>query len=85
MSKAAAISAKETYAIRQPVLREGLQLSSCIFEGDDLPTTVHYGIYENNSIAGVISLYQIVNKLFTEKQQMQIRGMAVLPKYQKKG
>ena len=41
------IPSKETYSVRQPVLRKGKPIESCIFEGDDLATTHHFGLYDN--------------------------------------
>jgi len=41
------IPSKETYIVRQPVLRKGKPIESCIFEGDDLETTYHFGLFDN--------------------------------------
>lgn len=79
------IAVSQTYEVRQPVLRQGKPIESCFFEGDDLPTTFHYGLFENEKIQGVISVYENENLLFEEKDQIQIRGMAVLEKNQRKG
>ncbi|KAF2510049.1 GNAT family N-acetyltransferase [Flavobacterium zhairuonense] len=79
------IPSKETYAVRQPVLRAGKPIESCIFEGDDLDTTHHFGLFENKNLTGIISLFQQTNSIFAEKNQAQIRGMAVLETHQKKG
>ena len=79
------ISAQETYIVRHPVLRKGKPIESCHFDGDDLPTTQHIGLYENDSLQGVISLFENNHPLFEEKQQTQIRGMAVLENNQGKG
>ncbi len=79
------ISSIETYPVRQPVLRPGKPVEECIFTGDDLITTAHFGIYENGSLAGIISVFENTNELFQEEKQFQIRGMAILPEHQKKG
>lgn len=79
------IAAQETYIVRHPVLRKGKPIESCQFDGDDLPTTQHFGLYENNSLEGVISLFDNNHPLFEEEQQAQIRGMAVLENNQGKG
>lgn len=79
------ISPQETYAVRQPVLRPGKPVSSCVFDGDDLPTTLHFGIYSNDLLAGIISVFKANHELFSESEQYQIRGMAVLYAYQKQG
>ena len=79
------ISPFETIIVRHPVLRAGKPIESCNFEGDDLPSTVHFGLNLQNQLIAVISAFEVKNKLFTEENQYQIRGMAVLEKFQKKG
>lgn len=79
------IPSKETYIVRQPVLRKGKPIESCIFDGDDLNTTHYFGLFENKNLTGIISLFNQINTIFAEKKQAQIRGMAVLETHQKKG
>lgn len=79
------LKATATYPVRQPVLRPGLPVSSCIFEGDDLDTTAHFGIYIDDELAGILSVFKTKNALFVNEAQFQIRGMAILPEHQKKG
>jgi ribosomal protein S18 acetylase RimI-like enzyme len=79
------ITAFETLIVRHPVLRPGKPIETCHFEGDDLPTTSHFGLYVENQLAAVISTFKVQNKLFSEENQYQIRGMAVLEEFQKKG
>ncbi|MGL2963044.1 GNAT family N-acetyltransferase [Flavobacterium sp. RSB2_4_14] len=79
------ITSSETFDVRQPVLRKGKPIESCYFEGDDLDTTLHFGVFEDDKILGVISVFDNNNSLFEEKNQAQIRGMAVLENYQGKG
>ncbi|MBZ4036945.1 GNAT family N-acetyltransferase [Flavobacterium sp. 17A] len=79
------ITSKETFIVRQPVLRAGKPIESCIFEGDDLETTHHFGLFINEKLIGIISLFQKINTIFAEQNQAQIRGMAVLDTHQKMG
>jgi len=79
------ITAFETIIVRHPVLRLGKPIASCYFEGDDLPTTSHFGLYFENQLVAIISSFKVQNKLFIEENQYQIRGMAVLEEFQKKG
>ena len=79
------IPAIETFSVRHPVLRAGKPIESCHFDGDDLETTRHFGFFQENNLIGVISIFKAQNKLFDEKSQFQIRGMAVLEDHQKKG
>lgn len=79
------ITSQETFPVRNPVLRPGKPVESCIFDGDDLETTVHYGIYDDDNIVGVISLFKSKSPLFDDEIQFQLRGMAVLETHQKQG
>ena len=79
------IASTETYPVRHIVLRAGKPIESCQFNGDELGSTLHFGYYLNNQIIGVISLFEIDNSHFIAQKSFQIRGMAVLPTFQKQG
>lgn len=79
------ITSKQTHLIRHEVLRKGKPIESCFFDDDDLPSTFHFGIFENNELKGVVSTYTQSNSIFQESNQYQVRGMAVLDSEQKKG
>lgn len=78
------IAATETYSVRLPVLRKGKPIESCHFDGDDLESTQHFGLYLSQELVGIISLFKKNNLTFSEKNQHQIRGMAVLENHRKK-
>lgn len=61
------IEAKETYSVRLPVLRKGKPIESCYFEGDDLETTHHFGLYLIQELLGIVSLFQKNNPYFNKK------------------
>ena len=79
------ITSTETYPVRHIVLRAGKPIESCQFNGDELGSTLHFGYYLNNQIIGVISLFEIDNSHFIAQKSFQIRGMAVLPTFQRQG
>lgn len=79
------IPALETFSVRQPVLRPGKPIESCHFEGDNLESTKHFGLFDNEKLAGIASLFEHSTPFLEEKFQFQLRGMAVLPEFQKKG
>lgn len=80
------ISYKETYPVRQIVLRPNRPLETCFFDGDELESTIHFGGFVNNELVGIISLFKNDNPLFDEEEnQYQIRGMAVLDYFRKYG
>lgn len=76
---------KETYPIRQIVLRPNRPLETCFFQGDEWKTTFHFGLFFEEKLVGIISLFKNNHADFPEINQYQIRGMAVLPEYQKLG
>ena len=85
MEKITTITSAETFSVRHPVLRAGKPIESCRFEGDDLPTTTHIGLFQYNHLIGIISIFEVKSPLFNDERQFQLRGMAVLEEHQKKG
>ncbi|MFE3866899.1 GNAT family N-acetyltransferase [Flavobacterium sp. LS2P90] len=79
------ITAKETFSVRHPVLRAGKPKETCHFDGDNFESTVHFGLFLEQELKGVISLFKNITDLFAENIQYQIKGMAVLENYRKKG
>lgn len=79
------IEAEETFSVRQPVLRPGKPIESCHFDSDNLGTTAHFGLYEHDDLIGVVSVYKVNHPVSSKKEQYQIRGMAVLQEFQRKG
>jgi ribosomal protein S18 acetylase RimI-like enzyme len=75
----------DTFSVRHPILRTGKPIESCYFEGDESPTTKHFGLFVIKKIMGVVSIFQIKNDTFISDNQYQIRGMAVLNEGQKMG
>lgn len=79
------ISAKKAYDVRHPVLREGKPIDSCRFDGDDLLTTFHLGYFLDEQLVGVVTLLEKDHATLETKKAFQLRGMAVLTNFQKKG
>lgn len=85
------VTARETFTVRQPVLRKGRPIEDCHFSGDDLGTTFHLGAFEKDKIIGVATF--LMNKDVHLEQIKgiklhycyQLRGMAVLEIAQGKG
>jgi GNAT superfamily N-acetyltransferase len=76
------INASETYSVRQPVLRDGKPIETCMFDGDNLQTTFHLGLYITNELVGICSLFKNNHPLIANASQYQLRGMAILNTYQ---
>ena len=79
------ISSLETYPVRNEVLRKRKPIETCQFKGDDDENTTHFGLYVEDKLVGIISIFKENNILFPELNQFQIRGMAVLEAFQGKG
>lgn len=79
------ISFSDTFSVRHPVLRAGKPLDSCHFDGDELVSTKHFGLFVDNFLIGVVSVFKNNSAIFIASNQYQIRGMAVLADFQKKG
>jgi GNAT superfamily N-acetyltransferase len=84
MKKIQKISSKDTFSVRHPVLRAGKPIESCQFDGDDLESTTHFGLFVDRELIAVVSLFKNNNALFNSENQYQIRGMAVLSEFQYK-
>lgn len=85
MKEVKKITPNDTITVRQLVLRTGKPVETCFFDGDNLPTTQHFGVLFNENIIGVVSVFKNNNANFAVENQYQIRGMAVLEEFQSKG
>lgn len=74
----------KTFAVRHPVLRAGKPVETCYFEGDELPTTTHFGLFLEEKLLGVLSVFKNECPLLESKNAYQYRGMAILVPYQNK-
>ena len=79
------INAEKTFQIRHPILRKGLPLDSCKFENDDDENSIHLCAIENNELIAVISALPNICPFFPEKKAFQIRGLAVIEKFRRRG
>lgn len=79
------IKAIDTYPVRHAVLRKGKPLDSCAFLGDDDETTIHLGLFNEEKLIAITSLFKVNSTEFKEPKQYQLRGMAVLEEFRKYG
>ena len=78
------ISTEETYPIRKEVLRKGIDLPYA-FNGDKEADTFHLGAFFQERLVGVSSFMKVLNPSIVGETQFQLRGMATLAEFQKKG
>jgi GNAT superfamily N-acetyltransferase len=80
------INALQVYPLRLQVLRPGGTLGECIWPGDDLSTTIHFGaVSSDGQIAGVASFYEQSHPELKASKPVQLRGMATHPDVRGKG
>ncbi|MEO1012178.1 MAG: GNAT family N-acetyltransferase [Bacteroidota bacterium] len=79
------IPAKDTYPIRHAELRKGRPFEDCAFKGDMDQSTIHIGGFHGNSLISVATLLKLGSEAIKIRHAYQLRGMAVLEKYQGKG
>lgn len=79
------ISPRDTYPIRQKMLRDGMPIEATYFEGDEDEQTFHLGAFVEGKLVSVASFFFSHNKKFNIDNQYQLRGMATLPSHQRKG
>lgn len=73
------VSVEDILPLRHEVLRQGLPAETAKFDGDNLPTTLHFGSFlttkeKGNSLVGCASFFLVP---FTFEPAYQLRGMAV--------
>lgn len=79
------ITFSDTFPVRSLVLRQGKPIETCFFLGDDADDTVHFGLFYEHNLIGIASVFKINNEKFDQKNQFQLRGMALLSDYQGMG
>ena len=79
------ISSKDTLELRQKVLRPHQMIEDCVYPGDEDNTTFHLGAFENESLMGIVSVYQRNHETLDGKKGFQIRAMATVPEARGKG
>ena len=79
------IQARRTHAIRHAVLRKGQPIESCFFEGDELASSIHLGVFTNKKLIGVLSAYERKHTNLKEPLAYQVRGVAVLEAFRGHG
>jgi GNAT superfamily N-acetyltransferase len=80
------ITAEQTLPLRNDVLRPGMPLSSCFFDGDEAARTRHFGtLDEQGAVAGVVSIYCKPHPELPTSYAYQLRGMATADRYRGQG
>jgi GNAT superfamily N-acetyltransferase len=73
---------EEIIDLRHAVLRQGLPREAAIFEGDDAPSSRHFGAFSGDTLVGCATLHA---SQWEGEAAWQLRGMATLPEFRGKG
>lgn len=79
------IKAEDTYPVRHSELRKGRPLEECKFVGDEIKTTIHIGGFYQNQLIAVATFLKQNHTDHNFQNAYQLRGMAVVREYHKKG
>lgn len=79
------IKAGDTRALRQLILRPHQKPEELIYPGDDDNLTVHFGLFENEKLSGIASLYKDQYSGIPEPESWRLRGMATTEECRGKG
>lgn len=72
------IDAKDTYKVRQKILRPEGKLEDCHFPGDNDELSFHLGAYKDEKLVSVASFYMDNHPMISAEYQFRLRGMATL-------
>lgn len=79
------IDARDTIPIRHQVLRAGLPIETCHFEGDEDEQTFHLGAFVEGKLVSVASFFFEKHPKLEPEYQYRLRGMATLPEFRHQG
>jgi predicted GNAT family N-acyltransferase len=79
------VSAAETIRLRHAVLRPGRPVETAFFQGDDLPSTKHFGAFRSGQLLCIASLFDAELPEEPGVAAVQLRGMATASEAQRTG
>jgi len=79
------IKSADTLTLRQQILLPNSDIKTCIFEGDDDKSTVHFAAIKAGTIVGILSIFQRSDPSISNKKGFQLRAMAVAAEERGKG
>ena len=70
---------QDTHALRRTILRDGTASDAVVFDGDELPTTLHLGVLLDGEIVAISTWLRRDHPDHTDRAGVQLRGMATAP------
>ena len=79
------ITAADALPLRLAVLRPGRPVEAAQYDGDDAPTTRHFGAFRNGKLLGIATLLRVEMPEQLGESALQLRGMATAPEVRGQG
>lgn len=79
------IAVDQARILRRMVLRPDLPPEASVFPGDDKPTSLHLGAFENDELVGIATLIQDPCPLDGHADDWRLRGMATVQEVRNRG
>jgi GNAT superfamily N-acetyltransferase len=80
-----AIPVHEARILRHAVLRPNRPVEEVVFPGDDNPTSLHLGAFEDDALVGIATLIQDACPLDGRDDDWRLRGMATARQVRNRG
>lgn len=79
------VTARDLLPLRHALLRPHQPEETCVFPGDNDPTTIHLGAFMLDEMIGIASLYQESHKTITAGSGFRLRGLAIKDALRRRG
>lgn len=79
------ITADEALPLRMSVLRPGRPIEAAQYDGDEAPTTRHFGAFHDGQLLGIATLLRVEMPEQPRETALQLRGMATAPEVRGQG
>jgi predicted GNAT family N-acyltransferase len=79
------IPSKDTWPIRQQILRPFLPVSEMAYPQDETPGARHFGAFKNDALVGIASVGREPSPGEADPNAWRLRGMATLPEVRGEG
>lgn len=79
------LRAQQTHRLRRTILRDGTASDVVVFDGDDLPSTLHLGVMDDGHLAAISTWLVRPHPDHPDRAGVQLRGMATAPDHRGTG
>lgn len=79
------ISVVDTYGLRHQILRPYQTIDQCRYPGDSDDLTTHFGVFDEDELVGILSIYNVQHPDIKTPNSWQLRAMATAESGRGKG